>query len=324
MHNFYPWQTKQWQQLLLRFHNNAFPHALLLNGNNGLGQFDFALALAELLLCQNALDVACGNCSACVLLKANTHPDLIKVQIEEGKNIIRIDQIREAIEKSFQTPQQGKRQVIVIDHAQSMNTAAANALLKSLEEPSGNVVFILLSYSLYTLPATIRSRCQMVNFTVGEKSIIRNWLATRINNSTELDVVLHAADYIPFDALNIYEKNILEQNNKLIKSISDLRSNSQSLLALANSYSKENLLDTLNSLLRLSQDLIKFKLLDNNSLLKVIFPINMLSQLAKNIELLQIITIQEKILQLLGYIQKQINLNPQLLLEDLFIMWCAK
>lgn len=166
-----PWQQIHWQRLVSRFPN--IPHAFLLSGQAGTGKRQFADQLAAWLLCQkNAhLQKACGECASCQWLKANTHPNLIRISPEvdsKGKasQFIKIDQIRELLPFVQQTGE--GRRVVIIEPAESLNIAAANALLKTLEEPGVQVTLILVSDQPLQLPATIRSRLQQ--YKVGQVS----------------------------------------------------------------------------------------------------------------------------------------------------------
>jgi len=129
-------------------------------GERGVGKKQLALDFSKRLLCSNK---ACGHCQSCYLFDAQTHPDLIRIEPESGQTI-KIDQIREVIAFVSQTPSLGGYRIIIIDPARAMNINAANALLKTLEEPTPNTLLILISDSIPRLPATILSRCQKIIF----------------------------------------------------------------------------------------------------------------------------------------------------------------
>ena len=146
-------------------------HAYLFYGPNGIGKRKSALALAELLLCKTPLqDDACGQCGGCIRLRAGTHPDFIYVKRElNSKGVpgqaIKIHQIRELQKKLSYQAYEGGRRVVCIEEADRLNLATANALLKTLEEPSQDTHFILLSDRVHLILPTIASRCQKVRFT---------------------------------------------------------------------------------------------------------------------------------------------------------------
>lgn len=166
MTNLFPQQQIQWDHLIKRWQNHKLPHALLLSGTTNADKHNFALRFAKLLLCQqnNFSEHACDNCHACQLFNANTHPDLYQIMPEEKSKVIRIDQIRDLITQLNQTVQQGRYKIIIINPAEALHNAAVNALLKTLEEPTAQTLFLLITESPGLLPATIRSRCQNIIF----------------------------------------------------------------------------------------------------------------------------------------------------------------
>ncbi|MDP9032838.1 MAG: DNA polymerase III subunit delta', partial [Pseudomonadota bacterium] len=140
----YPWQDSLWQQLAGRAQH---AHAYLLHGPVGIGKRALAERLMASLLCQrpNGLE-ACGECKSCMLLKAGSHPDNYLLEPEEADKAIKVDQVRDLVSFVVQTAQMGGRKVVLIEPVESMNINAANALLKSLEEPSGDTVLLLVSH----------------------------------------------------------------------------------------------------------------------------------------------------------------------------------
>jgi DNA polymerase-3 subunit delta' len=176
------WNRSLWNNVLERRRRGAMPHALLLSGPAGLGKREFGKALAALLLCERPGDAACGQCRGCVLVTAGSHPDRVEVNLElrdDGKTLrteIVVEQIRVLSQRLSMTAQFGGHQVALIDPADLMNTAAANALLKTLEEPGAGTVMILISDQSARLPATIRSRCQRLDFLLPNAAEAIAWL----------------------------------------------------------------------------------------------------------------------------------------------------
>ena len=165
-----PWQEAPYRRAESALQGGRLAHALLLVGAAGLGKRAVAGALAARLLCQAPVDDhACGRCRGCTLRIAGTHPDLRRIGLElrdDGKprTEIVIDQIRALAEALSMTPQFGGASVVLLDPADAMNTSAANALLKTLEEPQPGRYLLLVSDRPAQLPATIRSRCQRLEF----------------------------------------------------------------------------------------------------------------------------------------------------------------
>jgi len=143
--------------------NERPAHAYLFVGPEGAGKEGTALAFARSLLCFSVrAGRACGACRDCRQAERGSHPDLHIVQ--PAGATIKIEQVRAVQQKVFYRPCQGKRQVYLVKQADAMTIQAANCFLKTLEEPPGEVVFILLAARSYALPPTIRSRCQQIFF----------------------------------------------------------------------------------------------------------------------------------------------------------------
>ena len=142
------------------YRQGRLPHAVLLTSDSGLGLESTAQIMASRLLCDVSVDGSCGRCNACQLLAAGTHGDYRWLTTLEGKASIGIDQIRGASDFITKTASYGSLKVLVVAEADRMTNGAANALLKTLEEPSGNSVIFMLARRPWLLPPTIRSRCQ--------------------------------------------------------------------------------------------------------------------------------------------------------------------
>jgi DNA polymerase-3 subunit delta' len=184
-----------WDQLQAR--RAQLPHALLISGQRGIGKFDLARSFAESLLCENAGEsgTACGKCLACGWLAQGNHPDLRLLQPQalasgesseggEGEEVgkkkpsqqITIDQVR-ALDDFLHvgTHRHGAR-LVLLNPAEAMNRATANALLKSLEEPIASTLFILVSSEPNRLLPTIRSRCQVLPVRRPAPAVAIKWL----------------------------------------------------------------------------------------------------------------------------------------------------
>ncbi|MET0255441.1 MAG: DNA polymerase III subunit delta', partial [Luteibacter sp.] len=177
-----PWHDDAWARLQARRERDALPHALLLAGPAGLGKRDFLAAFVKGLLCQNPSDGApCGVCRSCQLVAAGTHPDVVTLTFglrKDGvtRSEIVVDQIRDLSQRLAMSSQFGGWQVATVDPADAMNAAAANALLKTLEEPTPATLLVLVADEPARLPATIRSRCQRIDFLVPSREVSMAWL----------------------------------------------------------------------------------------------------------------------------------------------------
>jgi DNA polymerase-3 subunit delta' len=152
--------------------NNTLAHAYLFSGQAGIGKRRTAFALAAAVNCLNARpDGGCGECSSCRKVEKLCHPD-VHVLVSDGDEI-KIDQIRQVQSDLALKPFEGMKKVLIVDNAESLNAASSNAFLKTLEEPPGDTLIILISAMPQSLLSTIRSRCQEITF----RPLPRNTLA---------------------------------------------------------------------------------------------------------------------------------------------------
>lgn len=192
-----PWHAEHWTRLQARRQRDALPHALLLCGAGGLGKRAFAQRFMRGLLCNQPVDgEACGLCRSCLLVAAGTHPDVVSLTFglrRDGtpRTEIVVDQVRELSARLAMNSQFGGWQVVTIDPADALNSAAANALLKTLEEPAAQTMLMLLADAPWRLPQTIRSRCQRIDFHLPAASEARSWLQSE--GVDEPDAALIAA-----------------------------------------------------------------------------------------------------------------------------------
>lgn len=159
------WQAKNWEYLVQLTIQNKLPHSLLLQGAKGLGLNSFAETLSAWLLCNAEKKDSlypCGKCTSCQWIAAGTHPDQLII-IPESNNI-KVDAIREIRAFSENKSLGGQYRVIIISPAEAMNVSASNALLKILEEPFENTIFLLVAHHISRVLPTILSRCQKVYF----------------------------------------------------------------------------------------------------------------------------------------------------------------
>ena len=146
---------------------DKFPHAVIFSGTAGVGKRKIAETCAAAILCENPSGgEACGACENCRLMAAGSHPDFSVVEPEESKSApnIKIAQIRALQAETAVKPIRSARRVVIIDGAELMNNASANCLLKTLEEPTGDTIFILTTANRAGLLMTMRSRCVTINF----------------------------------------------------------------------------------------------------------------------------------------------------------------
>lgn len=194
-----PWQQRAYAQALAALDAGRMSHALLVTGAPGLGKVELARTLALRLLCpQPQQGFACGQCRSCKLLAAGTHPDLLEETLEltdkgEPRKEILIAQMRRLCDALMLTPQIANGQVALIHPADALNRNAANALLKTLEEPPAGRHLILIADRPMRLPATIRSRCQMLRVDPPTHEEALAWLVARGIAQSDAAAALQAA-----------------------------------------------------------------------------------------------------------------------------------
>jgi DNA polymerase III subunit delta' len=193
----YSWQQAQWQHIMQQ--GAKMPHALLLRGRAGTGKQDFALNVAKAVLCAQATELqhACGSCPSCNWFAEGTHPDFMLIGPEDAENAdeaitsttkkktakktqISVTKIRLLLDYlTLSSHQVNGYRVIIISPADMLNGASANALLKALEEPPANTLFLLVTSQPQRLLATITSRCQAVDMPLPARTEALAWLTSQ-------------------------------------------------------------------------------------------------------------------------------------------------
>jgi DNA polymerase-3 subunit delta' len=209
-----PWQVTAAREALAG--RATWPHALLVRGAAGIGKHVLALNFAQALLCESPLDsgLACGVCDGCRYVAAGQHPDLRLVEpfeVDEDGGIkllndIPIGHVRSLIEFTQVTSHRRRAKVALIVPADRMNTSAANALLKTLEEPPAGTYLILVTAQPGRIPATVRSRCRTFDAPVPTRSQAADWL--RAAGVPDPDAVLAQADGAPLAALPLADPDV--------------------------------------------------------------------------------------------------------------------
>ena len=159
------------KQLQTIYEKNRMAHAYIFDGEKGTGKRDAMMFFVKLLLCEHPLEnVPCETCRNCLRIDSGNHPNIR--QVEPDGQFIKIDQIRDLIAEMMMTGVESGRKIYVIHHADKLNTASANMLLKFLEEPDGEVTAILLTEQIQSILPTIRSRCQHIEFSKVPRQIL--------------------------------------------------------------------------------------------------------------------------------------------------------
>jgi DNA polymerase-3 subunit delta' len=316
-----PWQESQWQRLDSLLRSGKLPHALLFAGPSGVGKQRFVNAFAHYLMCDSpAQGMACGNCRQCVLNKAGSHPDLKWVAPEEKSKQIKIDQIRSLVETLGHTSQQGGYKIVVLAPAEVMNINAANALLKSLEEPAPQTLLMLLTDSPNQLLPTIRSRCQTIDFPLPAKNQSLTWLASLVTAQTPVELLLAEAAGRPLDALDLLENEGLERRNQLTEDYLSMLCGRVSALRIAEKWLDYDLKEILLWMAHKLSGLISHRVAACD--IEIIGP--SWAAVASKAEVAQLFALLDKVNQLSGRLSYGANPNKQLALEELLLISCEK
>ncbi|MBA2656490.1 MAG: hypothetical protein H0U70_05830 [Tatlockia sp.] len=174
--------SQLWQRFKTAHARDKLPQALLLIGSETSNLVDFSYKMAATLVC-TAIEKPCYCCKPCRLVKQAEHPDLSFLQPDDS-GLIKIDKIRELHTLAYRSPQMGRDRIIIIYQVEKMNVAAANALLKLLEEPPASLRFFLIAEQILNLPATIISRCQLWR-AIQTNYLISDFLTLAQNHKTE-------------------------------------------------------------------------------------------------------------------------------------------
>ena len=154
------------ERLRSKLRETRFPHGLIFSGPEGVGKHACATMLAKALNCRNAaIGDFCDVCPSCRKIESGVHPDVITATVQEDATQIKIAQVREILSVLDLQPLEGRNKVFIIDPADALTPGAANALLKGLEEPPENTFFVLMTVNVQELLLTVRSRCQIYQFT---------------------------------------------------------------------------------------------------------------------------------------------------------------
>jgi len=231
----YPWLEDLYRQLLARLASGRMPHALLLTGPEGIGKRALAESLAQAALCNtpDSEGAPCGRCDSCRLYGADTHPDLTRMTIPEDKTQILVDQVRELSQTMTLSRAMGANRVAVLWPAEAMNPSAANSLLKTLEEPPEHSLLLLVSAEPSRLPATIRSRCQMIAVPLPAEADTRDWLAGEGVGQEDMDTLLSLARGAPLVAQALAGEDAAAQWRALLGDLSALSTGKRGVVALA-------------------------------------------------------------------------------------------
>ncbi|RVU86205.1 DNA polymerase III subunit delta' [Leucothrix sargassi] len=313
----YPWQQNSWGHLTRVLGQGNFPHAILLAGPEHSGKHDFALALAQSLLCDSRAEneVACGHCQSCNIFKAGSHPDYTSISLAEKKTQIVVDQIRALNDFVYLSRSYQGSRVALISPVERLNINASNSLLKTLEEPPEQTVLILVTSNPSELLPTIKSRCQLLHLPQPSKAEAIEWLSTQeLTHSAE--ELLDASLGKPLLAKNLDQDERLAVRKQFAGDILKLLRGSLSLVAAAKNWEKAPKAELVDWQLQWVDLMIKQLYSEPDAAQDVITP-HLLKHLKRSPQALW--QLRDGLLEVKQHVHT--SLNALLFTENMLVLW---
>ncbi|HEY2274664.1 MAG TPA: DNA polymerase III subunit delta' [Steroidobacteraceae bacterium] len=235
-----PWITPATAALAAARRSGRLPHALLIHAAPGAGGDWLAHWAARLALCERSGDAPCGECHACRRALAWQHPDLTRVSPLEDSRQIRIEQLRDLAAELALTSHAGGYKIGVLDPADSMNRFAANALLKTLEEPPPRTLLVLVASQPSRLPPTVLSRCQRLTVRAPARAAAVAWL-TQVRGRGAWDAALETLGEAPMLLLDVDPQALAQIGDETHKTLDAVAAGRTDPLATAERWARSEL-----------------------------------------------------------------------------------
>ncbi len=323
MHGLLPWLESSWHQLSQYIQQNRIPQALMIVGSAGAGKQQIAEHFSRSLMCSSVLSngVYCGECDSCRLFDSNTHPDYISIQAEEKGKDIGIAVIRELISKLTLKPQFDSYRVVIINPADGLNNASANAFLKYLEEPTERTCLVLITDKPSRLPATIKSRCQKLVLPEPDQTVAVEWLKQQ-GVVEQVDLLLRLSKQSPLLAKQFSESTLLTLRSDCFKGWINVAHCKADIVELAEQWYKLDKTELEILMFWLISWVIDIIRLAYQSELSVLYNQDLISDLQELAQRLDLKCLY-KHYDFLLINQKQLatQLNKQLMFEEILIQW---
>jgi DNA polymerase III subunit delta' len=293
-------------------------HAYIFEGQEGTGRRKTALALVQALFCQQLPDDACGLCPSCRKVAAGNHGDIHFVEPLPDKRDISISQLRDIQRELSLRPYEAPRKACIMEPADRMNTNSANSFLKTLEEPPGNAIIILLTENADILLPTIRSRCQLVRFSPLSPEHVCLILEHQGTDRTAASLLAQMSDGSVQKAIGLDNEALSERRESIIKYFTALSLNrivtvfdaSESL-----SGNRDETIENLDMLLSILRDAVHLSAGNSDIINSSIKP--HIEKLASQLNLKKVLEIIDEVLETRRAVQR--NANAKLALDHLFM-----
>jgi DNA polymerase-3 subunit delta' len=314
-----PWQNPLWAQLAPAREAGRLTHAWLMSGPEGIGKRQFVAAWTARLLCETAsgTEVACGRCRSCLQLAAATHPNLMWLRQEvdaktgKTKRDISVEQLRQLIDRLQLNSHYGQLKIGVVDPADALNASGMNAVLKTIEEPTGDALLILISERPMALAATLRSRCQRVAFATPPTEQSLAWLAAQASAGAVDRALLEAAGNAPLKALDWLRSDQVSERQRWRREWLEIAERGGDPVGLVAAFKeRERMALWLADFYRFCGELLKLRLLRST---------DSLGGLAQRLPAPALEALSNEALEAQRRLQQ--NANPQQLAESLMIAW---
>jgi len=305
------------------FKKKSIHHVYILEGPKGIGKKSFALEIAKGFLCNSKPNIEiCNECKSCHLFDESNHPDFYPIKTIEDKKQISIDQIRGIQEPLYESSFLSSNRVFLINPLEKLSREAFDPLLKNLEEPPSNSIFLLVSHRYQTLPLTIKSRCIQINMQIPKKEQIKKWLENQTKQKEKIESALLFSKGKPLVAAEMINLEVNDIRKEFIKDISELIKTGNNLLNISEQWPKDNdtMLLKLEWMSDLLMDCIRYKFLTENQ--ETFHDTdNISSYLSKKVEADKFFFLLERTNSFWSLFNSEANLRADYQLKTLLVEW---
>lgn len=318
--NWYPWLNQPYRQIIAHHQNGQAHHALLIHSIAGMGDDALVWGVSRWLMCQQPEGLkSCGHCHGCSLMQAHTHPDWYRLEAEKGKSSLGIDAVRDVTEKLYHFAQQGGAKIVWLPDAAQLTEAAANALLKTLEEPPANCWFFLSAREPSRLLPTLRSRCMTWHLSPPEELHSLQWLNKQLPQSeVALRAALRLSNGAPAAALALLQPDRWQARASLCDALLNALSND--VLQLLPALNGDDVAERLSWLVSLLVDAMKMQQGASNWLSNGDRP-DVVTQLAQHLNTGALNESAQQWMQCREQLLHVASLNRELILTDRLLAW---